>query len=296
MHEEKNNLPVKLVSTEWLHERLGQTAMTIIDVQPNIHDYILEHIPGAVYLNEGILRMPVNGIPGCYVPPIVIEPVLRAIGLREDRPVLVYTGTGAFSSGGDGLGQTMMAYSLARFGHHDVYVLDGGLDQWKVECRKLVKDFPGADQSVYKVDVNSDYFIGYEEFKSSKDNNDVLVLDARPPAMYEGQGPWAKPGHIPGAVSLPWASLMHQDNRALLKTRPQVDAILQEHRVTRDKTILCYCGTGREATNEFLLLKFYLGYPRVRLYEGSFTEWVAHADSPTVTGKNPCPQAAAVTK
>lgn len=63
--------------------------------------------------------------------------------------------------------------------------------------------------------------------------------------------------------------------------------MLEEHRVVPEKMIICSCGTGREATNEFLLLKFYLGYPRVRLHEGAFTEWVSYPENPTVIGKNP---------
>ena len=67
----------------------------------------------------------------------------------------------------------------------------------------------------------------------------------------------------------------------------QIRRILDERKVTPDKTVLVYCGTGREATNEFLLLKWYLGYPNVKIYEGSFTEWCAYPENPTVTGPNP---------
>lgn len=296
MKGKENNPAVQLVSTEWLHVNIEQMAMTIIDVQPNIHDYILEHIPGAVYLNEGILRAPIGGIPGFHVSPETIEPVLRQVGIRHDRPVVVYTGTGAFSEWGDGLGQTMMAYSLARFGHENIYVLDGGLNKWKEECRKLVKEYPAVEVSDFAVKLHRDLYIEYDEFMSIKDRNDVLLLDARPEAMYEGQGPWPKPGHIPGAVSLPWASLMYRDNRMLLRPVDEIHSILAARQVTHDKTIICSCGTGREATNEFLLLKFFLGYPNVRLYEGSFTEWAAHPENPIVTGKSPYPQEAVVSK
>jgi Rhodanese-related sulfurtransferase len=63
--------------------------------------------------------------------------------------------------------------------------------------------------------------------------------------------------------------------------------MIREKGVTEKKEILLYCGTGREATNEFILLRWFLNIPRVRLYEGSFTEWSAHPENPTVTGKNP---------
>ncbi len=278
---------VKLVSTDWLGEHMKDKDLMILDVQPNIHDYIQEHIPGAVYLNEGLLRTYLVDHPARWVPPEVIQPVLRGAGLRADVPVVVYTGVGVFKGWGDGLEQTMMAYSLARYGHKNVLVLDGGLNKWKEEERPLSKEYPRVQASDFIVQVQRDFYVDYDEFMALKDRGDVLVLDARPPDVYEGQGPWRKPGHIPGAVSLPWASLMDDTNKAWLKPDLEIKKILAARGVTPDRTIITSCGTGREATNEFLLFKFYLGYPRVKNHEGAFTEWVSHPENATVTGKNP---------
>lgn len=279
---------VKWVSTEWLMNHLEDKNLMILDTQPDIHDYIQEHIPGAVYMSEKLLRVPLKGMPGKYVPPEAIQPIFRCLGLNPaDMPVVVYTGTGPFKGWGDGLEQTMVAYSLIRFGHKNVYVLDGGINKWKEEQRTLTKIFPKIEDSNFKVKVRREFFVEYEEFKKIKDREDVLLLDARPSNVYEGQGPWIKPGHIPGAVNLPWASLMDDKNKRLLKPDNEIQSILDAHKVTPDKTIICSCGTGREATNEFLLFKFYLGYPNVKIYEGSFTEWTAYPENPTVVGKNP---------
>lgn len=261
--------------------------MIILDIQPNIHDYIEEHIPGAIYLNEGLFRTTIAGMPARYVPSETIQPVLRYAGLKPNVPVAVYTGTGAAKGWGDGLEQTMMAYSLARFGHDSVYVLDGGLDKWKGEGKPLTKKFTGTNDSNFTVRLQSDFYIEYEEFKKLKDRADVMVLDARPPAVYEGQSYWIKPGHIPGAINVPWASLMDDKNKRLLKPDEEISAILNANGVSPDKTIICMCGTGREATNEFILFKWYFNYPNVKIYEGSFTEWSSYPENPTVTGKNP---------
>ncbi len=278
---------VKWVSTDWLSENLKKQEMAILDVQPNIHDYIEQHIPGAIYLNEGLLRTYIDGMLGRYVTPDIIQPILRYAGLKLGIPVVVYTGTGAAKGWGDGLEQTMMAYSLARFGHDCIYVLDGGLDKWKGEGKPLTKEFPKTVTSDFTVRVQSDFCIQYEEFKAAKDREDVMVLDARPPEVYEGQSYWVKPGHIPGAVNVPWASLMTDKNKSLLKPDGGISAILTANKVTPEKTIICTCGTGREATNEFILFKWYFNYPSVKIYEGSFTEWTAYPENPTVTGKNP---------
>ena len=81
----------------------------------------------------------------------------------------------------------------------------------------------------------------------------MILLDARPSAFYEGQGPWILPGHIPGAVSLPWKSLMDGTGTGSPEPEDQILALIKAAGVTPDKTIICSCGTGREATNEFVL-------------------------------------------
>lgn len=80
---------------------------------------------------------------------------------------------------------------------------------------------------------------------------------------------------------------MEAKNKAKLRPDTEIASLIQAAGATPDKVILCSCGTGREATNEFITFKWYPGYPRVGLYEGSFTEWTAHPENPTVTGTNP---------
>jgi thiosulfate/3-mercaptopyruvate sulfurtransferase len=281
---------VSWVSTAWLEDHLQDSNLQILDVQPNVHDYISAHIPGAIYVNENLFRIHQN-IPNFWMPADRVQTILRGIGIRRGVPLVMYTSYGPLSKCttyiGDGLEQTMVAYTLARYGHDRVYLLDGGLIKWQQENRPVTQQFPVVLESDFTVELQKDLFIGYEEFRATKDREGVLLLDARPTNVYEGKGPWPKAGHIPGAINLPWPSLMNDHNKTLLKPDEQIRQIVAEKGVTRDREILIYCGTGREATNEFILLKWYLGLPRVRLYEGSFTEWSAHPENPTVTGKNP---------
>jgi thiosulfate/3-mercaptopyruvate sulfurtransferase len=277
---------VRWVSTDWLDKHLDDD-MLIMDVQPNIHDYLQEHIPGAVYLNENFIRAYGVTRPGVFLPAEVVGPYFRRAGVTKDRPVVVYTGKGPFKGWGDGLEQTMMSYSLARYGHDNVLVLDGGIDKWKGEGREIEQLFPVIEMGDFEPTVRNEYFIEYEEFKKTKDRDDVILLDARPPAFYEGGGPWGRPGHIPGAISLPWATLMTKENTRKLKPHEEILSIIEEKGITKDKLVICSCGTGREATNEFILFRWYLGYPKVKIYEGSFTEWISYLDNPTVKGKDP---------
>ena len=88
-------------------------------------------------------------------------------------------------------------------------------------------------------------------------------------------------------MNLPWASLMTKDNTRKLKPDEESRSSIENAGATKDKLVICSCGTGREATNEFNLFKWDLGYPRVKEHEGAFTEWTAHPENPTVLGKNP---------
>lgn len=283
--------PVQWVSTDWLFDHLNDKDLSILDVQSNVHEYLKGHIPGAMYASEGLFRVHGTRIPTRWIPPEAAQILFRSLGLNADKPVVVYTGSPLLTQCtgfiGDGLEQTFVAYTLARFGHNRVYVLDGGLDKWRAGNKALSQTFPSPEPSDFRVTVRSDYFVTYDQFKAMKDRPDVITLDARPPPVYEGQGPWIKPGHIPGAVSLPWKTLMSPDNSRLLKPDEEIAAILAEKGVTKEKTVICSCGTSREATNEFLLFKFYLKFPNVKIYEGSFTEWTTYPDNPVVTGKNP---------
>jgi len=282
---------VKWVSTEWLQNHLSDKGLTILDSQPNIHDYIQGHIPGALFMEENLLRAYGKTRPGVWIPPDWAERLFSRLGLHPDRPVVVCSSRGPISACatfiGDGLEQTMVAYTLARYGHRNVLILDGGVDKWKTENRPLDRIFPKVMESPFKADLRKEFYVEYDEFRAMKDRPDVMLLDARPPPVYEGQGPWIRAGHISGAVNLPWKSLFADANKKLLKPDAEIASILSEKVVSREKTVICSCGTGREATAEFTLFKWYLQFPKVRIYEGSFTEWTSYPDNPTVTGKNP---------
>jgi thiosulfate/3-mercaptopyruvate sulfurtransferase len=279
------NQSVQWVSPEWVQERMGQGLFWILDVQPDVHDYILGHLPGAVHFPEKLWRCPCgNGYPACYAPTVSIEAELRRVGVNSDTPVLVYSGKGPFSEQGDGLEATMTAYSLIRYGHEKVFILDGGIDRWHQERRPIVKDYPEIPESSFACSVRTDLFCGYDEFRELRKRDDVQVFDVRPRDVYEGQAIWMKPGHIPGAVNLPWRMMFAHDNANLLRPIEKLQKQVQRAEADPDRLTILYCGTGREATAEFIILKWVLGYEQVKLYEGSFTEWCMHPENETVVG------------
>ena len=256
-------------------------------MQPDQHDYILQHIPGSVYVSPYMFTLPVNVCKSIYIPENGVKDIFRCIGLRKDKPAVVYSGMGAFSMCGNHLEQPAIAYTLARFGHNRVYILDGGMEKWNEEKRPLSQEFPSVDYSDFETDVRVEYFVNIEEVKALKERKDVILLDSRPQTAYEEQFLWIKPGHIPGAVNLPWHLLMRESNPKQLRPVGDINAIMKDRGITHEKLIVCSCGSGTKATSVFLVLKYLLKWPKVKLYEGSFTEWSSCPDNPTVSGPDP---------
>jgi thiosulfate/3-mercaptopyruvate sulfurtransferase len=285
--EPRGSGDLRWVSTAWLEGHIGDD-LTILDTQPDCHDYFQAHVPGAVALEEKTLRAPLRGLPAVIIRPSMAAALLGRVGISNDKPVVVYTAKGGWKGWGDGLDQCMMAYVLLRMGHGEVYLLNGGLDKWIAEGRKTSQVFPKVKPAAFKPTLREDFYLSMREVKETKDDDGVILLDARPANIYRGEaGPWIKSGHIPGAVSLPWATLMDDKNKALLKPVEEIKRLAEAAGATKDRTIICSCGTGREATNEFTIFRHLLGYPKVKIYEGSFTEWTSRPRNPVVKGPKP---------
>jgi thiosulfate/3-mercaptopyruvate sulfurtransferase len=282
---------ISWVSAEWLEAHRKDAGMIVIDCRQNSHAYFTDHIPTAIHLNEALLRMHIGGIPVRWIPAGLAQVLFRTLGFEQDAPIVVYSesrlANASATAYGDGLEAAFVAYSLVRFGCRRVMILEGGLDQWRVEGHLLTQDYGESLPSGFTVEMPIDLFIGYEECVRIKDNADVVLLDTRPAVWYESQGPWRKPGHIPGAVNLPATHLFDSHNTTLLKPEKDIRTILTDLGITPEKTVVCSCGTGRTAASVFLILKWYLGYPDVVMYEGGFTEWLSHAENMTVTGRMP---------
>jgi thiosulfate/3-mercaptopyruvate sulfurtransferase len=249
---------VRWVTPEWLLEHLDDD-MSIIDCQPNVHDFIRGHIPGAVYLAEESLRLSQSGRPHVWLPPEMAEAAFRAVGIEDERPVLVYTHTDRNLPTGDGVPQGMLAYSFARFGHAKVLQLDGGLEAWVQRLGSLETKYSKVTEGDFTSRPRNDLMVDYEAFLRVMDHDDVVHIDSRPPAQYQGKSPWPKEGHIPGAVNIPWSALFAGDNLIKLRPKEELEGLLSQQGVTKEKDIICHCGSGRKAAAQFCVMKWFLG-------------------------------------
>jgi thiosulfate/3-mercaptopyruvate sulfurtransferase len=274
--------PERLVTTEWLADNLGQAGLVVVESDEDVLLYDTGHIPGAVKvdwhteLNDPVTRDYVDGAG--------FAKLLGDKGIGRDDTVVIY---------GD-KNNWWAAYALwvfSLFGHADVRLLDGGRAKWVAEGRELTKDVPNRQSVDYPVLERDDSVI--RAFKE-----DVLehlgkpLVDVRSPGEYSGellhmpdypQEGAVRGGHIPGAASVPWARAAAED--ATFKTRDELEAIYQQEQgLSPNDEVVAYCRIGERSSHTWFVLTHLLGFPHVRNYDGSWTEWGNSVRVPIVTG------------
>jgi len=249
-----------------------------IDTRP-LGKFLAGHVPGAVHLDDERLRASTGGRPAAYLADDALALAFAEAGVTLDRPVLVY------SDGEDPLSATMTAYCLLRAGHPRVLLLDGGFEAWRgngktTQAYATVSPAPWSPAS--RAGTMS---ASLSDAEKASELGLGRLVDARPAKVYRGEGKsWMRNGHIPGASNLDWTSLVRADNQSLLKPRKEIEKLVADAGLRKEDPIIVYCGTGREATLLYLALAHVLEWPRVRLYEGSWTEWCSVEGLPVATG------------
>ncbi len=264
----------------------ASTKPIVIDTRGGYKDYFRGHIPTAHHLNFDTLRGTDKGVPVQYLPDELTRALLIRAGVNRDRMHLIYA-TGAKLPNDEILSASMVAYVLEKFGVQQIRIVDGGLPGWQQANLPVTQEYFGNPTGVLPLADNQDIGIGIEELLKIKDSPQVVLIDARPHNEYIGDDDiWLRKGHIPGAISLHWAKLMDKDNTHQFLPVAQVQAELLAAGITPNKEMIVYCGTSREGS----LLRFYLRhvakYPSVRLYEGSWKEYVALKQYPAETKEN----------
>ncbi len=274
--------PERLVTTDWLAERLGQPGLVVVESDEDVLLYETGHIPGAVKvdwhtdLNDPVVRDYIDGEQ--------FAALLGSKGISRDTTVVIY---------GD-KNNWWAAYALwvfTLFGHEDVRLLDGGRDLWIAEGRELTTDVPVVDLVDYPVVERDDSVV--RAFKE-----DVLahfgnpLIDVRSPEEYNGERTSApaypeegalRAGHIPTAASVPWARAAATDGT--FKTREELDAIYRGEAGLQDgDDVIAYCRIGERSSHTWFVLTHLLGFEKVRNYDGSWTEWGSAVRVPIVSG------------
>jgi thiosulfate/3-mercaptopyruvate sulfurtransferase len=248
-----------------------------LDVRNNPLEYIGGHLPNAVHIADFAFRGPDGFLPVQYWNTQKLEQIFTQSGVTNNTRVLVY------SDGRDVLGATMVAYLLERSGVRDIAVVDGGYTGYKAS-QTVTKEFPRYKLGKFALRDNPSVRVTLNDVKKLIGKPGVTFIDPRPEKLFRGEeNLWVRNGHIPGARNIPWPTFTDANNPHKLKPLDEIKQILTDRKIDPKNDIIISCSTGREATLQYVVLKHLLGYPKVRIYEGSWTEY-STTNLPIATG------------
>ncbi|MDA9493759.1 sulfurtransferase [Bradyrhizobium sp. CCBAU 11361] len=285
--------PAPLVSTEQLAAILDDPALRLYDCTtynepvppgsdvpyravPGDKTFAAGHIPGADFLDlqgefsdtsAGPLFM-MAGVPQ-------LEAAFGRHGADASKTIVLYSiGTMMWS--------TRFWWMLRSLGV-DALVLDGGFDKWKDEGRPVETGAPkGYPATTFKATPRAGFFVDKTTVKARIGDPSTVIVNALGPQFHQGLEPsrYGRPGRVPGSVNVPAATLANADKT--LTTLADAEAKFAAQGVTRDKTVICYCGGGISATIDLLMLT-QLGYDKLTLYDASMGEWARDPALPIET-------------
>lgn len=265
--------PEHLVTTSWLAEHLDDPGLVVVESDEDVLLYETGHIPGAVKvdwhldLNDQITRDYLDGE--------AFAKLMSRAGIARDSTVVFY---------GDNF-NWWAAYALwvfTLFGHPDVRLLNGGRMKWMEEGRPMTTDVATRAPTEYPVVERRDPPIrAYREDVMEHLRRRGRLVDVRSPGEYTGellhmpdypQEGALRGGHIPGAASIPWKQAANDDGT--FKSEEQLrELYVADQGISPDDDVIVYCRIGERSSHTWFVLHHLLGYPQVRNYDGSWTEW-----------------------
>jgi thiosulfate/3-mercaptopyruvate sulfurtransferase len=254
--------------------------VALVDIRTDVFTYLRGHLPGAVYLNTETLRASRGGLPTQLLDGAAYAALFSRLGLPFDRPVVVYSAGETHN-----IDATFLAWLLAGFGHPKVFVLDGGFFKWQLELRPVAREYPRLAETAFPSEPFQPEQASLAEVQAAGRGGAILV-DARPPDQYAGEaGAQMRKGHIPGAISHYWQDDLTREGFGFVwKDTAELRQAYESQGITPDKDIIAYCNSATEASHVHFALRNLLGYPRVRVYVGSWTEWAERVELPIEVG------------
>lgn len=264
--------PDVLVETEWVAEHLSDASVRLIEADEDVLLYEIGHIPGAVKLDWHVdVQDKVNRD---FISQQEFEQLMSRWGVSNDTTIVLY---------GD-KNNWYACYSFWLFsiyGHNKMKIMNGGRTKWENEKRPTTKDVPQFEQTSYHAQAANETIRAFrDDVLAGLKNPERRLIDVRSPQEYSGellhmvnypQEGAQRGGHIPGAKSIPWAMAANTDGT--FKSAEELRQIYGGKDITPDKEVVSYCRIGERSAHTWFVLTYLLGFPRVRNYDGSWTEW-----------------------
>ncbi|PLS78310.1 MAG: sulfurtransferase [Chloroflexi bacterium] len=265
--------PDVLVETDWVAEHLNDPNIRLVESNEDVLLYDLGHIPGAVKidwvsdLNDPLVRD--------YLDKERFEALMSQKGISNDTTVVFYGDKNNWWA-------TYAFWVFQLFGHTNAKIMNGGRKKWIDEGRELSTEVPQYPPTQYTAKERSDSEIRAfrDEVLQALKRDDVALVDVRSNDEYTGkklhmpeypQEGALRGGHIPRAQNIPWATAVREDST--FKSREELEQIYGTKGITPDKDVIAYCRIGERSSHTWFVLKYLLGYDKVRNYDGSWTEW-----------------------
>ncbi len=269
-----------LVSPAWLKENLNDPKLVLFHVGPK-PDFDKEHLPGAQLVAPQDFSIPrAEGALLLQLLPVdALRDKLQSLGVSDDSRVVVYFGSDWMSP------TTRVYFSLDAAGLGErASVLDGGMPAWKAAGGATTDEVKAPKPGKITVKPRPELVIGLDDVRGGLAKSSIDLIDARNSEFFDGTSPGSMPraGHIPGAHSIPFASLATTDLK--MKTEAEISDIFKAAGVKQGDTVVSYCHIGQQATMVYFAAKR-LGFP-ARVYDGSWDEWSRKDELPVETSSS----------
>lgn len=266
--------PSLLISGQELASQLAQSSLRLLDAR-RPEQYAVGHIPGAVNLPLAAITRTVDGVPEMLAPHAELEEALGQRGVAREAQVVIYDEFG-------GIQAARLFWAFHYLGHPRVSVLNGGFALWQREGQPISREVARSEATRYRGESRPDRVATRAWVLVHLQDPSVVLVDARSPEEFTGAVPGQdikRPGHIPGAANMDWVRNLTQAEPRQFKAGAELAQLYQEAGMSPEKEIVVYCRTGVRASHAYFVLRL-LGYPRVRLYDGSYLEWAADPTLP----------------